>query len=146
LQPDRSLHRPLTEDGWFRTGDLGHCDDAGYLHVTGRRDNMFISGGENIQPEEIEQALRNIASVEEAIVVGVDDAEWGRRPVAFVRMAEGRALDSTALQQALRGVLPAYKVPRTYHPWPDNLVQPGIKPARWDFEKSAKESAADKHR
>ncbi len=143
LQPDGSAHRPLTEDGWFRTGDLGHFDAAGYLHVTGRRDNMFISGGENIQPEEIEQALRAVDGVEDAIVVGVEDAEWGRRPVAFVRTADGRAPDTAALQAALRKTLPGYKVPRTIHPWPDDLVPPGLKPARRDFEARAKSLATD---
>ncbi len=143
LQPDGSLHRPLTDEGWFRTGDLGRFDDAGYLHVTGRRDNMFISGGENIQPEEIEQALRNIEGVEEAIVVPVDDAEWGRRPVAFVRMEEGRALDAAAVEKDLRETLPGHKIPRAIRPWPADLAQPGLKPARRDFEKRAKELATD---
>ncbi len=141
LQPDGSLIRPLMDDGWFRTGDLGHFDDAGYLHVTGRRDNMFISGGENIQPEEIETALRAIAGVEEAIVVPVADAEWGKRPAAFVRMEEGRALDTTSIENALRQALPGYKIPRAIHAWPADLVQAGIKPARKDFEKRAQELA-----
>jgi O-succinylbenzoic acid--CoA ligase len=143
LQPDGSLDRPLTDDGWFRTGDLGHFDNAGYLHVTGRKDSMFISGGENIQPEEIESALHNLDGVEEAIVVAVDDEEWGRRPVAFLRMAEGRTFDAAALQQALRGVLPGYKVPRAYHALPEVLAQPGLKPARRDFESCAKERSVD---
>jgi O-succinylbenzoic acid--CoA ligase len=143
LQPDGSLLRPLTEDGWFRTGDLGHFDDAGYLHVTGRRDNMFISGGENIQPEEIERELRNVDGVEEAIVVPVDDAEWGRRPVAFVRLEEGRTLDPAALEERLRQTLPGYKIPRAIHPWPADLAQPGLKPARRDFEKRARDLATD---
>ncbi len=143
LQPDGSLHRPLTEEGWFRTGDLGHLDEAGYLHVTGRRDNMFISGGENIQPEEIEAALRAIAGVEEAIVVPVEDAEWGRRPVAFVRLEEGRARDPAAIETRLREILPGYKIPRAIYPWPADLVRPGLKPARRDFEGRAKELATD---
>ncbi len=146
LQPDGSVRRPLTNDGWFRTGDLGRFDDAGYLHVTGRKDNMFISGGENIHPEEVELALRNLDGVEEAVVVAVDDAEWGRRPVAFVRTAEGRPLDPAALEHALRASLPGYKVPRTYHSWPEDIVQPGLKPARRDFEKRAEKLATDEHR
>lgn len=145
LQPDGSLHRPLTDDGWFRTGDLGYFDDAGYLHVTGRKDNMFISGGENIQPEEIEAALRNLNGVEEAIVVAVDDAEWGRRPLAFVRPAEGRTFDAAVLRSALRASLPGYKIPRKYYSWPEDLIQPGLKPARRDFEKRAEELATGEH-
>lgn len=143
LQPDGSLQRPLTDEGWFRTGDLGHFDDAGYLHVTGRRDNMFISGGENIQPEEIEAALRAIPGVEEAIVVPVEDAEWGKRPAAFVRMDEGHTLDAAAIESALRAGLPGYKIPRAIHPWPLDLAQPGIKPARREFERRAGEHASE---
>jgi O-succinylbenzoic acid--CoA ligase len=140
LQADGSLSRPLTDDGWFRTGDLGHFDEAGYLHVTGRRDNMFISGGENIQPEEIEQALRDLEGVEEAIVVPVEDAEWGKRPVAFVRFHdETRAVDTAGMEQALRRVLSGYKIPRAMYSWPADLSQPGLKPARRDFEKRARE-------
>ncbi len=143
LQTDGSLQRSLTEDGWFRTGDLGRFDKHGYLHIIGRRDCMFISGGENIHPEEIETALRNLDGVEDAIVIGVEDREWGRRPVAYVRMSEGHVLNSAAFETSLRTALPGYKIPRTIHPWPMDLAQPGLKPARKDFEKRARDLAKD---
>jgi O-succinylbenzoic acid--CoA ligase len=73
--------------GWFRTGDLGRLDGAGRLRVLGRRDNLFVSGGENVRPEEIEEALLRIPGVEEAVVVPVPDPEFGERPVAFVRLS-----------------------------------------------------------
>lgn len=77
------VERPLLEsDDWFETGDLGSIDDAGNLHVTGRLDNMFVSGGENVQPELIEQTL--LERFGEAIVVPVHDAEFGQRGFAFV--------------------------------------------------------------
>jgi O-succinylbenzoic acid--CoA ligase len=130
LQPDGSLDLPLTGEGWFATGDLGFIDDDGYLHVTGRRDNMFVSGGENIQPEEIERQLCRADGVEEAVVVAVDDVEWGAKAVAFVRMAGGRALNAQQLDLELREALPAYMVPKTFLPWPEDLAETGIKPSR----------------
>jgi acyl-CoA synthetase (AMP-forming)/AMP-acid ligase II len=70
--------------GWFATNDLGHVDAAGYLYVAGRADDTIIRGGENIAPAEIEDVLLTHPGVTEAAVVGVPDAEWGQRIVAFV--------------------------------------------------------------
>jgi O-succinylbenzoic acid--CoA ligase len=78
------------KSGWFPSGDLGKLDEEGYLTVAGRKDNMFVSGGENIQPEEIEAQIRNIAGVEEAMVVPVPDPEFGQRPVAIVKIQEDK--------------------------------------------------------
>ena len=64
---------------------MGQLDKKGCLAVTGRRDNMFISGGENIHPEEIEKALLSIKGIVEAIVVPKEDTELGHRPIAFVK-------------------------------------------------------------
>jgi O-succinylbenzoic acid--CoA ligase len=104
---------PLDDGGWFRTGDLGEIDAGGYLRVSGRRDNLFVSGGENVQPEEIEAALCRVEGVEEAVVVPVPDPEFGTRPVAFVRLS-GRAGD---LSRPLEPVLPRFKIPKAFHDW-----------------------------
>ena len=77
-------------------------------------DNLFISGGENVQPEEIEEALCRLDKVEEAIVVPVPDEEFGARPVAFVRTNEGEPGD---LARELEPVLPRFKIPISFHPW-----------------------------
>ena len=132
LMPDGTRTKPFTADGWFETGDLGHFDDAGYLHVTGRKDNRFISGGENIQPEEIEKAFRAMDGVEDAVVVPKDDEEFGQRPVAFVKMREGTP-DGDGLRAALRDVIASYKIPDEVRPWPAGLGETGIKPRREDF-------------
>lgn len=125
--------RPFTEDGWFRTGDLGRFDGDGYLHVLGRRDNGFISGGENIQPEEIEAFLRECPGVLEAMVVPVNDAEFGTIPAAFVRIDGDGPPDTAALRDELMARLPKFKVPRHFYPWPEDLMTGGIKPRRTDF-------------
>ncbi|MDA1045242.1 MAG: o-succinylbenzoate--CoA ligase [Verrucomicrobia bacterium] len=111
------LERPLTEDGWFRTGDLGTLSRTGELWVTGRIDNMFISGGENIQPEEIEQALCALPGVLQALVVPVEDKTFGQRPVAFVRTESGLLKDAE-WSVALDALLPRYKQPTRFLAWP----------------------------
>jgi O-succinylbenzoic acid--CoA ligase len=111
-EPDR----PLDAEGWFHTRDLGEIDESGYLRVGGRMDNLFISGGENIQPEEIEEALCRLDGIDEAVVVPVLDEEFGARPVAFVRAA-GRMPEELA--RKLEPLLPRFKIPISFHPWPE---------------------------
>jgi o-succinylbenzoate---CoA ligase len=112
------LDLPLDADGWFHTGDLGELDENGYLRVRGRMDNLFVSGGENVQPEEIEEALCRLEGIEEAVVVPVPDEEFGHRPVAFVRTA-GDAVRSENLVRSLESLLPRFKIPIAFHGWPE---------------------------
>ncbi len=129
------LARPLDPEGWFHTGDLGELDEDGYLRVGGRIDNLFISGGENVQPEEIEEALCRLEGIEDAVVVPIPDAEFGFRPVAFVR-ASGGAVESEALAQALERTLPRFKIPVAFHGWSDEAG--GMKPDRAAFRERAR--------
>jgi O-succinylbenzoic acid--CoA ligase len=108
---------PLDADGWFHTGDLGELDDNGYLRVRGRTDNLFVSGGENVQPEEIEEILCRLEGIDEAVVVPVPDEEFGARPVAFVRTDD---LEPGDLARELEPVLPRFKIPISFHPWPES--------------------------
>jgi len=121
-----SIDRPLDKDGWFHTGDLGAQGEDDYLRVLGRRDNLFISGGENIQPEEVEEALCRLEGVDEAVVVPVSDPEFGARPVAFVRTKGSKIAH---LAPELEVILPRFKIPVAFHPWPEE-AQRGIKPDR----------------
>jgi O-succinylbenzoic acid--CoA ligase len=116
---------PRTEDGWYRTGDRGTLDASGRLRVLGRTDRMFVSGGENIQPEEIERALERQEGVERAVVVSVPDPEYGRRPVAFIR-GEAAATPA-ALRAALRDHLPGFKIPDALHFLPSEAESKGLK-------------------
>ncbi|MEZ0368160.1 MAG: o-succinylbenzoate--CoA ligase [Candidatus Sericytochromatia bacterium] len=125
-------HLPLTPDGWFATRDRGFFDAAGRLHVIGRLDNMFISGGENIQPEEVEAALLSLAGITQAIVVPVTDQEYGQRPVAFVEASDWQPEDWRA---QLRALLPSYKRPDAFYPWPADQI--GLKPSRATFQAQA---------
>jgi O-succinylbenzoic acid--CoA ligase len=98
-------------DGWFRTGDAGHLDDEGYLYVIDRRDDLIISGGENVYPAEIERVLREHPSVLDAGVIGIADASWGSRPVAAVVWIGAPDRAGLDLLHHCQQHLPGYKIP-----------------------------------
>jgi len=110
-QPERTA-QALLDDGWVYSGDLAMEDDEGYVHIVGRADNMFISGGENVSPEEIEDVLMRRPGVQQAAVVAVDDERWGQVAVAAV-VAEHAVEELRAgLLELCRQELAGYKVPR----------------------------------
>jgi O-succinylbenzoic acid--CoA ligase len=98
-------------NGWLHTGDLGQLDAEGYLYVLDRRDDLIISGGENVYPAEIEAVLEAHPDVLEAGVYGVDDERWGRTPVAVAVLREGSSPDAASLIAFCRERLAAYKTP-----------------------------------
>ena len=104
-------------DGWFHTGDLGQIDSTGSLTVLGRKDSQFISGGENIYPEEIEKVLTDFPTIRLAIVVPIQSPTYGQRPVAFV-LGEYAPIE---LQEHLRNRLPKFKHPDRIEPWPSQI-------------------------
>ncbi len=108
-------------DGWFHTSDIGTVTDDGTVTVAGRRDNMFISGGENLHPEEIEKMLMTIDGILEALVVPVDDNEYGQRPVAFIKTIEENKPDDITITQAMHSMAGKLKSPTHYYrenEWP----------------------------
>lgn len=131
------LFNRLDDDGWYHTGDIGKLEENGLLTVYGRQDNMFISGGENIQPEEIEKELCKIDYVLDAVVVGVSDSEFGKRPVAFVKLKEGEELKSNELNKELAKTIARYKIPVNYHTFPENMSELSLKVDRQYFRKIA---------
>lgn len=106
---ETGLCLPL-KNGYFATNDLGKFTQDGKLIYCGRQDNLFISGGENIQPEEIEGHLLTIDGIMEAIVVPTFDAEFGSRPTAFIR-TDGRWYSLEEIREILGAKLPKYKLP-----------------------------------
>jgi O-succinylbenzoic acid--CoA ligase len=105
---------PVGGDGWFRTGDLGTVDpDTGRLQVAGRADDVVVTGGENVWPDPVEDAIGALPGVAEVAVVGRDDPEWGQRVVAVVVPTDaGRPPSLESLRSAVRAVLPAACAPR----------------------------------
>lgn len=121
-----TLTLPIDAHGYFSTRDTARIQHD-ELVITGRSDNLFISGGENIQPEEIEQHLLHHPMVEQAIVVPVDDAEFGQRPVALIKCRS--PLVETELVQWLHQKVASFKQPIAYLNWPDD-ADTGLKPSR----------------
>ncbi len=113
LRTYRDGHDPKDPEGWYATGDLGTVDEDGAVHVTGRRDHLIISGGENIWPEPVEAALGSCPAVADAAVAGRPDPEWGQRLVAFVVPADAsRPPTLDLLRAAVKETLPAHCAPR----------------------------------
>jgi fatty-acyl-CoA synthase len=98
---------------WFHTGDLVRSDDEGYHYIVDRKKDMFISGGENVYPAEVELALATLDGIVESCVIGVADARWGEVGRAIVVAAPGSNLDSAAVLGHLGTRLARYKIPKS---------------------------------
>jgi fatty-acyl-CoA synthase len=97
----------------FRSGDVAVSDDQGVITIVDRLKDVYISGGENVYPAEVEKALCDHASVAEAAVIGVSDGTWGEVGKAFVVLTAGGSASEDELIAYLRGRVAAYKIPRT---------------------------------
>ena len=153
---NKLLLQPFDENGWFKTGDLGEiqlsnfennqnsfvepknpeAENNGALSVFGRKDNMFISGGENIHPEEIERVILKSGIVEQTVVVSIKDVEFGERPVAFVKYSEPDS--DSELRKFLEKHLLRFKLPALFLEWPEE-VEIGLKPKRHQLSKLAQQ-------
>lgn len=102
----------FTEDGWFRTGDIALADAEGYHWLVDRKKDMFISGGENVYPAEIEAALADHPAIAECAVVGVPDAQWGEVGHLVATCRDGAALDLAGVLAHLESRLARYKLPK----------------------------------
>lgn len=102
----------FTPDGWFKTGDLGRFDDAGYLSIVGRAKDLIISGGFNVYPAEVEGAIEVLPGIGEVAVIGVPHPDFGEGVVAVVAPKPGTSVDRSAIDAALRETLGAYKRPK----------------------------------
>jgi O-succinylbenzoic acid--CoA ligase len=98
--------------GWLHTGDFGYVDQGGYLFVIDRRDDLIVTGGENVYPAEVESVLETHPSVKEAGVFGVADPTWGHEVRAAVALNDGYTFDEAGLIEFCRERLAGYKVPR----------------------------------
>ena len=103
---------PITPDGFYVTGDVFRRDADGFYYFVGRTDDMFVSGGENIYPADVERMLERHPDVAQAAVVPIDDEIKGQKPVAFVIREHGRALDAEAVKHFALANAPAYQHPR----------------------------------
>jgi malonyl-CoA/methylmalonyl-CoA synthetase len=101
-----------TDDGFFRTGDLGHLDCDGYLHISGRAKDLVITGGYNVYPKEIEMELDSLPGIVESAVFGIKHPDFGEGVTAAVTVKAGTSLDESEMISTLRERLAAFKVPK----------------------------------
>jgi fatty-acyl-CoA synthase len=99
--------------GWFHTGDLARMDEDGELYIVERKKDMFISGGENVYPAEVENAIYELPQISEAAVIGVEDDNWGEVGRAVVALKEGHSLTAEVIIDHLKGRLAKYKIPKS---------------------------------
>jgi fatty-acyl-CoA synthase len=99
-------------DGLLSSGDVGYFDEHGLLYISGRDDEMIVSGGENVFPAEVEDCISGHPDVVEATAIGVEDKEWGHRLRAFVVKKDNSNLDEDAVKKHVKDQLAKYKVPR----------------------------------
>ena len=99
-------------NGWFKTGDLVRCDEEGYLYVVDRIKNMFISGGENVYPAEVERVLIQHPAISEVVIIGVNDEKWGEVGKAFVKTHPNETLELEEMRSYCMGKLAKFKIPK----------------------------------
>ncbi len=100
------------QEGWFHTGDMALQDEEGYLYIVDRIKNMFISGGENVYPAEVEKVFESHAYISETVVIGVPDPVWGEVGKAFVVLRSDTQISAEELLEYCRGKLARFKVPK----------------------------------
>ncbi len=130
----KGVRLPLNQNGYFHTGDLGKITEDGFLKILARKDNMFISGGENIYPEEIEKALDQTGYIKAALVVGVHNLEFGKRPIAFIDLKSTWSWKDQIpinINKQLQHILPHFKIPIRYFQLPK---QKNLKYSRRELE------------
>jgi acyl-CoA synthetase (AMP-forming)/AMP-acid ligase II len=101
-------------DGWFHTGDMARMDAEGFVYIVDRKKDMIVSGGENVYPREVEEALFGHPAVAEAAVFGLPDTHWGERVAAAIVLRPGERVDESALDALCREQLAGYKRPRAW--------------------------------
>jgi fatty-acyl-CoA synthase len=112
-------------DGWLLTGDVAERDEEDYYRICGRLKDMYISGGENVYPAEVESVLHEHAAVADAAVVGAPDERWGESGIAFVVLEEGSAATAEELREWCAARLARFKVPREVR-FVDGLPRSGM--------------------
>ncbi|WP_354701593.1 Long-chain-fatty-acid--CoA ligase [Paraconexibacter sp. AEG42_29] len=120
----------LSDDGWFYTGDVGRFDEEGYLYIVDRKKDMIVSGGFNVYPNEVEQAISALPGVLEVAVVGAPDDRWGEAIVAVVVPRPGVTLVPDAIIAGCREQIAGYKCPKSVEVWDEIPKSPRGKPLR----------------
>ncbi len=134
---DLYIKKAVDRHGYFDTGDLGYIDDEKYLHIMGRKDNIFKYKAEKILPEEIEKIFLNIKGIEDVIVVPYKENEHESVPVIFIKSGREFGGNLKYIKEKIKNELPFYKHPRFYLKWPHTVSR--LKLSRAELNKMADE-------
>ena len=107
-------NRDSFHEGWFRTGDAAWRDEDGYVYIVDRLGDMYISGGENVYPVEVENVIANYPGVVAAAVIGIPDDKWGEVGCAYISTRDGQAMDPADLTEHCARSLAKYKIPKKF--------------------------------
>jgi len=110
-KPDATA-QTIDAEGWLRTGDAGYLDEDGYLYIHDRVKDMIISGGENIYPAEVENALYSHPKIADVAVIGVPDEKWGETVMAYIVAKDGETLESDEVIAYARTQIAGFKCPK----------------------------------
>lgn len=112
---DESINKNFIDDGWFYTGDYGHVNRKGQLFIENRRTDLIITGGENVNPFEVEEILNSFASIKESAVVGIPDKKWGQKVTAFLVLnVNNGKLNKKEIEKGLKESLRGFKIPKEF--------------------------------
>lgn len=106
------VNNTFDDKGWFRTGDYGHLNGFHQLFIESRREDLIISGGENVNPTEVEGAIQKLPHIKEVVVLGLPDEEWGQKVTAVVTLLNGKTPDITEVRELLKTSLVDFKIPK----------------------------------
>ncbi len=98
--------------GWFKTGDFGHMNGFGQVFIEARRTDLIVTGGENVNPTEVEEAILKLPAIKDAVVVGMPDEEWGQKVTAIVILKNGETPELEDIRKQLKGKLTDFKIPK----------------------------------
>lgn len=114
LNDPEKTQKVLDSEGWVHSGDLARQDEDGFVYIVGRVDDMYISGGENISPEEVERALIQHPAIAQVAVVGVPDEQWGQVGLAAIVLKPGASVSEDELKKFCREYLGGFRVPKYF--------------------------------
>jgi len=110
----KATEEAFDHGGWFRTGDFGYLDEEQNLYTVSRRENLIVTGGENVYPEEVESVLNSYPAIVESCVFGIEDIEWGQKVIAAIQFVKKTEPDTDEIRQYLSKRLARYKLPKDF--------------------------------
>jgi len=135
LHDPEGTEKAFWNDGWLRTGDVGVIDSRGFVYIVDRLKDLIITGGENVYPREIEEALYTRPEIEDCAVVGVPDVEWGEKVVAYLVPRKGQNIEVDNLSAFLKTRLASFEIPKEFLTVPELPKSPQGKILRKEVRK-----------